>query len=141
MGSKKYLKCSQINFANVPQYKGLTVKNILKFARSKTNIYEFLPEYDYSKEPCRPRLFNIVNSIIEKDFQNFIQIMIEERRKALIEYQNLRITAKLEFINIFRKSNAVSAVKEKSQFLARVPKLTNDKIKITKLEEEKKEEF
>ena len=52
MGSMKYLKCSQIKVANVPQYKGLTVRNILKFATSKTNIDEFLPEYDYSKEPC-----------------------------------------------------------------------------------------
>ena len=67
--------------------------------------------------------------------------MIEERRKALIESQNLGITAKPEFINIFWKSNAVSAVKGKSHFLARVPKLANDKIKITKLEEVKKEEF
>ena len=53
MGSKKYLKCSQIKVTNVTQYKGLTDRNILKFARSKTNIDEFLPEYDYLKEPCR----------------------------------------------------------------------------------------
>ena len=79
-----------------------------------------------------------MNSIIEKDFQNFIQIIIKERRKALIESQNLRITANPEIINIFRKSNAVSVVKGKFHFLAGVPKLTYDKIKITKLEEEKK---
>ena len=122
MGSKKYLKCSQIKITNVPQYKDLTVRNILKFARSKTNIYEFLSKCDYSKEPCRPWLCNIVNTIIKKDCQNFIQIVIEERRKALIESQNLGIIAKPEFINIFRKSNAVSAVKEKYHFLTRFQK-------------------
>ena len=141
MGRKNHLKCSKIKVTNVPQYKGLAVRNILKFARSKTNIDEYLPEYDYSKEPNRSWLCNIVNTIIEEEFQNFIQIMIEERRKTLIESQNLGITAKHEFINIFRKSNAVSTVKGKSHFLARVPKLTNDKIKIAKLAEEKKEEL
>ena len=32
-GKYEVLKCSQIKVANVPQYKGLTVRNILKFAR------------------------------------------------------------------------------------------------------------
>ena len=50
---------------NVPQYKGLTVGNILKFARSKTNIDESLPENDYSKESCRPWFCNFVNTLFK----------------------------------------------------------------------------
>ena len=139
MGSKKYLKCSQIKVTNDHQHKGITVRNIHKFARSKTNIDEFLPEYDYSKEPCRPWLCNIVNTIIEKEFQHFIQIMIEERRKALIKPKDLGITAKPEFIKIFQKSGCRFSCKTKVSLSCKSPKLIIDKIKITKLEEEKKE--
>ena len=41
-GDKKYLKCNRVSVIKVPHYTGLTVKDILSFAESKTNIHEFL---------------------------------------------------------------------------------------------------
>ena len=52
--------------------------------------------------------------------------------------QNLGVQARPEFIYIFQKSQAVSIMKGKLQFLFRVPKVSKDQQKIAELVEEKK---
>ena len=49
------------------------------------------------------------------------------------------IRAKPEFINVFKKSQAVSTMKGKSHFLVRMPKITKDRRIINDLEEKKEE--
>ena len=111
----------------------------MKFARTQTNIDKYLPEYYYPKEPNREWLCNVVNTLVQIKFQDFIKKVTEDRRKALIDSQNLRITARPEFIRIFQKSQAVSTLPGKSHFLARFPKPTKDRIQIRKLEMENEE--
>ena len=71
------------------------------------------------------------------DFQTFVAEKEEIRKQDLIESQNLTINAKPEFIDIFRKSQAVSVMKRRSHFLTRKPRVTKDKQMIKALEEEK----
>ena len=139
MGKKSYIKCDDVKVTKVPQYKGLTVKNILKFARDQMNIDKYIPEFDYPKEPNREWLCNIINTLLHDEFQKFILKIVEERRNELIHSQNLGITVRPEFLNIFKKSQAVSIQTGKSHFLARVPKTTKDHIQIRKLEMENEE--
>ena len=49
------------------------------------------------------------------------------------------IWSKPEFINVFKKSQAVSRMKGKSHFLVRMPKITKDRRIINDLEEKKEE--
>ena len=51
LGIKLYVKCSNVIVIKVPHYKGLYVKDLLKFVASKMNIKKYLPEYEYSEEP------------------------------------------------------------------------------------------
>ena len=81
MGKKRYIKSEDIRLIKVPQYKGLTVKNILEFAKKNIHIDRFLPEYDYLKEHNREWHCNIVNTIIPEIFQNFIKLKIDERKQ------------------------------------------------------------
>ena len=76
----------------MPQYKGLHVKGLLRFASSKVNIDRYLPDYEYSKEPNREWLCSIINSLIAEEFQEFIQIKINNRKHELIKSQNLRVS-------------------------------------------------
>ena len=85
MGKKRYIKSEDIRVIKVPQYKGLTVKNILEFAKKNIHIDRFLPEYDYLKEHNREWHCNIVNTIIPENFQNFIKLKIDERKQLLID--------------------------------------------------------
>ena len=137
MGNKLYVKCEDVIVIKVPQYNGLHVKDILKFASTKVNIKKYLPDYDYFKEPNREWLWNIVNTLVPQDLQSFIKEKIEIRKNDIIKSQNLGIQAKPEFISIFRKSQAVSSMKGRSHFLARMPKISKDRQMILDLEEEK----
>ena len=65
--------------------------------------------------------------------------MTEDRRKSLIDSQNLGITARPEFIKIFQKSQAESTLPEKSHFFTRFPTPTKFHIQIRKLEKENEE--
>ena len=112
LGSKLYVKWENVNIIKVPQYKVLHVKDLLRFATTKINIKEYLPEFDYSKEPKWEWLWNLINSLIPQDFQIFIHERIEARKQDLIESKNLAVHAKPEFVNIFRTSQAVSSMKE-----------------------------
>ena len=73
-GDKRYIKLNNVLVIQVPQYqyKGLYAKDIMKFARSKIKIDDYLPEFEYNKEPNRQWLCNVVNSLILEDFQSFI---------------------------------------------------------------------
>ena len=122
-GEKEYVRCSAVNIINVPHYKGLRVRDIVDFARTKVNITSYLPDYNYVKDPNREWVWNIVNSLIPKEFQEFIQQKEDERRKELLESSNLAIQIKPDFFKeIFKSSQAVSIVKGKSHYKHKVSK-------------------
>ena len=72
-GEKLYLKWSEIKVCKVPHLKSLSVGVMLEFARNNTNIDEFLPDFNYQKQPNREWLWNILNSILGERFKEFIQ--------------------------------------------------------------------
>ena len=121
-GTKQHIKLHKVKVIQVPQYEGLFVKDILKFAKTKVDIDEYLPEFEYNKEPNRQWLWNLVNSLVSDDFQNYIDEKVKLRRQNVIKQQNLRMTINPEFVNIFKSSNAISSEKGKSHYLARLPK-------------------
>ena len=133
LGNKFYLNCSQVVVIKVPQYKGLRVKEIIKFASNHIEIAKFLPKYSYEKEPNREWLCNVANSLLTREFNEFIESKVNIRKQELIQSQNISIAAKPEFIKIFKNSESISNSKGKSHFLARMPKTTKDQIKLDSL--------
>ena len=57
----------------------------------------------------------------------------------MIKSQNLYANVKSEFLQIFENFHSISMSICKSQFLVRVPKKTNNQIKIEEYEKEKKQ--
>ena len=86
----------------LPQYKYLFVRDFLNFAATEINIKRYVPDYQYSKEPNREWLGNLLNTLMPHDFQTFVAEKEEIRKQDLIESKNLTINAKPEFIDIFR---------------------------------------
>ena len=62
------MKNSQVKTIVVPMIKGLRVKDILKFAREKTDIDRYLPDYKANKLPDRAFLWNIDKYIKVSNF-------------------------------------------------------------------------
>ena len=139
IGDKKYLKCEQIKVIKVPHYKGLRISDILDFAAAHTDILNYLPEYDYNKEPSREWICNVINTLIPREFKEFIDLKVEERKKSIIDNQNFKITAKPEFLQLFKESKSVSLRKGRSHFLSRMPKKTKQQLLIENLVKEKEE--
>ena len=81
-GNKFYLKCEQVTVIKVPQYKGLRGKDIIQFASTQLDITKFPPKYCYQKEPNREWLWNLVNSLMTKNFNKFIESKVEKGSKT-----------------------------------------------------------
>ena len=92
------------------QYKGLQVRNLVRFAESHVNIKNYLPKYEYYKEQNREWLYTLINTLIRDEFLNFIDTRVAQRKKELIKNQNFGIRAKAEIVKIFRKSQAISTM-------------------------------
>ena len=138
LGKKLYLNCKDISVIKVPQYKGLHVKDILKFASSKVDIKMYIPDYAYQKEPNREWLWNVINTLAKDEFKEYIDEKVESRKLELINNQNLGVRAKPEFIHLFEHSKSVSTMRGKSHFLVRLPKASKDQKLVKVLEEQKK---
>ena len=123
-GKKNYLKWKNVIVIKIPQYKGLTVKDIIKFAETQVDVHSYLPDYEYDKVPNREWLCNIVNTLIPKDFKEYVDQKVLERKESIYKSQNLNTMIKPEFVEIFKNSQSISFVKGKSHFLTRVPKKT-----------------
>ena len=99
---KRHIKLNKVRVIQVPQYEGLYVKDIIKFAKTKIRIEEYLPEFEYHKDPNRQWLCNLINSLIPEDFQDFIDNKVKLRRQSIIKQQNLKMIINPDFVNIFK---------------------------------------
>ena len=84
-GNKLYVKCKDVKIVHVPHYKGLRVKEILNYAKSKVHILNYMPHYKYNKDLNRTWLWNVVNSLIPDEFKSFIADNVKERKEALMK--------------------------------------------------------
>ena len=117
---EKKLTWDKATVIKVPQYEGLTVKDILKFSQLHI-IYLITPSYNYDKELNREWICNIVNSLIPSEFREFIEKKVDDRKENIIKSQNLRVIILHQFVSIFKVSNSVSLNKGRSHFLIRTP--------------------
>ena len=84
-GNKLYVKSKNFKIVHVPHYKGLRVKEILNYSKSKVHILKYMPDYEYNKDPNRTWLWNVVNSLIPDEFKSFIADNVKERKEALMK--------------------------------------------------------
>ena len=52
--------------------KFLSIKDILKFARENSNIDDYLPTYNITKHTNCDWLWNVVNTIVNSQFEKFV---------------------------------------------------------------------
>ena len=99
VGDKKWLKSNHVKVCSVPHLDGLKISQIISFWKQHVNISLYLPDYEYSKYPNRVWMWNVVNSLLGKKFQEFIQNKIWECSKKIV-MKKLRIKALPEFIDV-----------------------------------------
>ena len=82
-GTKNYLNWKNIMVIKVPHYKGLTVKDIVEFAETQVDLNSYLPDFEYNKALNRDWLCNVINTLIPKEFQRYIDQKVTERKEAI----------------------------------------------------------
>ena len=118
-GSKLYVKWSDVKVIKVPHLEGLRVKKILEFTFEHLDVQQYLPDYEYQKEPNKDWLCNLVHTLLHGEFRRFISTSMSQREAKIIKEKNLGVVARPEIINIFKNSRAVSTSKGKSHFVLR----------------------
>ena len=113
LGDKNHVKYSEVKVIRVPHLEGLRTKDILQWARERVDIDRYISDYEYQKEPNREWFVNFVNTLLEEDFREFINDKWRSRERKVINNKNLGITAKEEFIEIFKNSRSVSTSRGK----------------------------
>ena len=113
LGDKNHVKCSEVKVIRVLHLEGLRTKDILQWARERVDIDRYIPDYEYQKEPNREWFVNLVNTLLEEDFREFINDKWRSRERKVINNKNLGITAKEKFIEIFKNSRSVSTSRGK----------------------------
>ena len=84
MGKKKFLYSKDIKCVKVPHIKTFSIKEILNFAKENSEIDSNLPSYDYDKFPNRDWLCNVINTIANKKFSEYIMSAMDNREKLII---------------------------------------------------------
>ena len=109
-----------MKLVQVPHLPGLRVSDILKFAKSKVDIEEYLPNFkNDDKFPDRAWVWNIgkavsvmlntVNTLIPLDFKSFIMRVVRENDKIQIGKRKQEIDVIPEFAKLFKTSDTFSS--------------------------------
>ena len=138
-GDKLCIKWSDVKVIKVPHLEGLQVKKIIDFASEYFNVQQYIPDYEYTKEPNRDWICNLVNTLLQNEFKAFMTEKLSFREAKIIKDKNLGIIAKPEIIDIFKNSKSISTSKGNSNFLLRPVIKKNGRIN-RREEEEKAEE-
>ena len=81
MERKNYIKFEDVNGIKVPQYKDLTVRDIINLAHQNIQIDRFFPNYDYLKDSYREWQSNVISTIVsEKKINNLLNL--KQKREA-----------------------------------------------------------
>ena len=127
-GDKKYLKCNRVSLIKVPHYTCLTIKDILSIAESKNNIHEFLSNFEYDKLPNKEWFCNVVNTLINEDFVEYINMKVSERKKTIYDSQNISTQIRPNLLKYSKTHNPYLFKNGKIHFLTRPPKKANHQI-------------
>ena len=113
---KKSIKWKDVKVCSVPHLKGLTIKELIEFARTNFEIDLYISDYQYDKNPNRNWIWNIINTWCQVEFQNYIEKKISERSTFMIKMKVLNVKVLPEFMHIFQSSKNLSTEHWRSHF-------------------------
>lgn len=98
-----------VKHIHVPQYEGLTVKDILKFGRQYVDVNKCFPsvEKEIFKLP-RQYICNVIYTLVGKPFDEWVTVQKNIRHKKVQDERNMNIEMDPQIAEIFRNSQAVS---------------------------------
>ena len=108
-GNRQSIKSKDVKFVHVPHFQGLSVENMLEFAKPYTNVHQILPSQQGEIENLhRGCIANVIYTVAGDDFTDWIDRKMKERTQKLTEEKNLNIKMDPEIFKIFKNSTSIS---------------------------------
>jgi len=101
--------CDAVKVLPVPQFEGLTINDMLDYARQDSKVMECLPaaEGEILKLP-RQYIANLIYTVVGDAFADWVEDRITQRNYKIATERDLMIEMDAEIAAIFRSSTAVS---------------------------------
>ena len=105
-----HIKCDDVKFIHLPQYEGLEIKNLLRFAREYPEVMFILPEDEGEiKKLPREWLGNVIYTKCGEPFQQWVTRQIDARNEKLKKEQELEVELDPEILEILKASTYVAS--------------------------------
>ena len=93
----QYIKRDKVHVASVPQIEGLTIKDVLTFAKRNAQVLKHLPDERDWVHMDRKWICDIVYTLDKANFQAYITKAVRDRKDRLEEKRNLAVSMRPEF--------------------------------------------
>ena len=94
---------------SVPQFEGLSIERILERGREHDELELYLPEdRDMDRLP-RQFIAMVVRGLLKKDFDNWVDAVIEKRNENIKSKRRLEIELAPEIFKIYESSKHISS--------------------------------
>ena len=107
-GNKRKILSKHIKHIDIPQYEGLSISNLMEYAREHQEVMHALPIEREIKKLSRQYIANVIFTLVGSDFQHWVDDRISKRNQKVTNERNLNIEFDEDVAEIFRSSNAVS---------------------------------
>ena len=107
-GKKRIIKSEKIKHLNVPQFKGLTIPDMLEFADNYPTCKFYLPVDKEVYKLSRQYIANIIYTVVGTPFANWVRDKVDARNTKIKQEQNLLIEMDPDIAAAFRASTSVS---------------------------------
>jgi hypothetical protein len=108
-GNRMMIKSKDIRHVHVPQFTGLSVENMLEYAKKYPKVFKALPAEQAEIESLhRGYVANVIYTVVGDNFQEWIEKKLKERTKKLCTERDMNITMDPEIYKIFKNSTSIS---------------------------------
>ena len=108
MGVRTIIKCDKVKVIDVPQFEGLTIKDIFEFAQNSPGVERALPPGKEIGKLSRCYLANVVYTIMGQPFQAWVNGQVNQRNQRVALEGNNVISMDPEIAQIFQQSTSIS---------------------------------
>ena len=108
-GKRKILKTTDVSYYEAPHYEGLSVDDMLEFAKQYSEVRWYLPaEKREIKKLPRDYVASLLYSIIGKPFDAWVQRRIEERNEKIAEEKDMNAELDPDVYDAYVNSSSIS---------------------------------
>ena len=101
-GEKTIIKATDVKHITIPQFEGLSVEEMIKYAKDFPEVMKALPIEREIEKLSRQYVANVIHTIIGVPFQKWVDEKVEKRNKKMAEKLDLMVEMDPAIAEIFK---------------------------------------